>query len=190
MRVQRRRDRGWRMPPNTVYVGRIPRTITLFGNPFLGDRAAAVTAYFAYLGSPNHFDIMIGDGNGLTGLAFVPDCNHASRVLRALPNLRGKNLALVEPFIMGQHGEQRARRVDMPIPTVTTVSRIGLVQPHPDETDILFRMIRNHELAAAMSLTDGQRRYEFVGNQAEVTRQIGNACPRRTIKALVGSLMR
>jgi hypothetical protein len=58
VRIQRRRSAGWRMPPNTVYVGRVPRTISLFGNPFLGERGAAVTAYFAYLASPHHFHIM------------------------------------------------------------------------------------------------------------------------------------
>lgn len=31
IRVQRSRKRGWRMPPNTVYVGRP----TIFGNPFV-----------------------------------------------------------------------------------------------------------------------------------------------------------
>ena len=30
VRIQRRRTKGWRMPPNTVYVGRA----TIFGNPF------------------------------------------------------------------------------------------------------------------------------------------------------------
>jgi hypothetical protein len=48
-RIQRRRSAGWRMPPGTVYVGRPTR----FGNPYPADgpggRAAAVTAYAAYL---------------------------------------------------------------------------------------------------------------------------------------------
>lgn len=35
-RVQRKRTRGWKMPENTVYVGRP----TKWGNPFLGDDAA------------------------------------------------------------------------------------------------------------------------------------------------------
>jgi len=30
-RIQRRRTKGWKMPPNTVYVGRP----TIFGNPFI-----------------------------------------------------------------------------------------------------------------------------------------------------------
>ena len=30
IRIQRKRTKGWRMPPNTVYVGRP----TIWGNPF------------------------------------------------------------------------------------------------------------------------------------------------------------
>lgn len=49
MRVQRRRSKGWRMPPNTVYVGRP----TKWGNPFRVDgatsRAQAVALYRDYL---------------------------------------------------------------------------------------------------------------------------------------------
>ena len=32
IRIQRERTKGWRMPPNTVYVGRLSK----FGNPFKG----------------------------------------------------------------------------------------------------------------------------------------------------------
>lgn len=38
-RIQRKRTKGWRMPPNTVYVGRP----TIWGNPF--DGADAVEKY-------------------------------------------------------------------------------------------------------------------------------------------------
>jgi len=34
-RIQRKRTKGWKMPPNTVYVGRP----TKWGNPFLGELA-------------------------------------------------------------------------------------------------------------------------------------------------------
>ena len=43
-RVQRKRSKGWRMPPNTVYVGRPTR----FGNPFnfkVSGREKAVKFY-------------------------------------------------------------------------------------------------------------------------------------------------
>lgn len=49
-RIQRRRTRGWRMPPNTVYVGRP----TKWGNPWgidqtRGSRAEAVRLFQLWL---------------------------------------------------------------------------------------------------------------------------------------------
>ena len=44
-RIQRRRTRGWRMPINTIYVGRPTR----WGNPFRGDRAIVVEKYRSWL---------------------------------------------------------------------------------------------------------------------------------------------
>jgi hypothetical protein len=45
IRIQRRRIKGWKMPPNTVYVGRP----TAYGNPFYvprhGDAAKCVSDY-------------------------------------------------------------------------------------------------------------------------------------------------
>jgi len=37
VRIQRKRAKGWKMPPNTVYVGRP----TKWGNPFTGDNAVS-----------------------------------------------------------------------------------------------------------------------------------------------------
>ncbi len=34
-RIQRRRSRGWRMPEDTVYVGRLPNGLGGWGNPFI-----------------------------------------------------------------------------------------------------------------------------------------------------------
>ena len=42
-RIQRKRTKGWRMPPNTIYVGRPSK----WGNPF--DGVGAVAAYLFYL---------------------------------------------------------------------------------------------------------------------------------------------
>lgn len=50
-RIQRRRTKGWKMPPNTIYVGRGSR----WGNPYrvgtclIGDNEAAVMAFSANL---------------------------------------------------------------------------------------------------------------------------------------------
>jgi len=70
-RIQRKRTKGWRMPENTVYVGRP----TKWGNPFsVGryGRRGAVEMYRKYIGHPN------------SPLGFEPD---------DIRELRGKNLA-------------------------------------------------------------------------------------------------
>jgi DNA (cytosine-5)-methyltransferase 1 len=40
-----------------------------------------------------------------------------------------------------------------------------------------------------MSFSDEEFVYEFVGNDTEITRQIGNAVPVRTAAALVGAIL-
>jgi hypothetical protein len=91
-RIQRRRVKGWKMPGNTVYVGRGSR----FGNPFTvpdcrdagfqgSDRAIAsrcVEAFRVWLGPlwRNNWD---GEESEL----------RRDKLLPALPSLRGKNLA-------------------------------------------------------------------------------------------------
>lgn len=76
-RIQRRRTRGWKMPPNTVYVGRP----TKWGNPFIADRPYETVA---------------------AGTSVVADAAHAVRLFRPCAwarveeiqrELRGKNLA-------------------------------------------------------------------------------------------------
>lgn len=59
-RIQLRRHKGWRMPPNTVKVDRTTR----FGNPYQagkdgdGDRAHLVELYRAYLERPEQADLV------------------------------------------------------------------------------------------------------------------------------------
>ncbi|QCO00516.1 DUF4326 domain-containing protein (plasmid) [Azospirillum argentinense] len=85
--IQRRRTKGWRMPPNTTSVTRPG----VFGNPFPGDinPAAAVDRYERWL------------AGGMSRAEFADHATwiwgsgHADReaILRRLPELRGKNLA-------------------------------------------------------------------------------------------------
>ena len=74
IRIQRRRSKGWRMPENTVYVGRP----TQWGNPFkvFGDQTAALAV------AKYRYEI-IRMGGGIVGF------NH----LWVERHLRGKNLA-------------------------------------------------------------------------------------------------
>ena len=62
-RIQRKRTKGWKMPANTVYVGRP----TIWGNPFVhDDPAQAVEAFRRYLqGGTQSFEM----GPGKLGFA-------------------------------------------------------------------------------------------------------------------------
>ena len=78
VRVQRKRTKGWRMPRNTVYVGRGSK----YGNPYRivdGDRASALTCY------RNELEwYLSGEGCG-------PE--NTIRARKMIAALRGKNLA-------------------------------------------------------------------------------------------------
>jgi DNA (cytosine-5)-methyltransferase 1 len=96
-------------------------------------------------------------------------------------------------FITAAFGERegqapRIHSIADPTPTICAEGRVNLVEPAP-EYDILFRMLEPHELASAMGFNDGERAYEFSGNKTEVVRQIGNAVPVNTSKALVGAMV-
>jgi DNA (cytosine-5)-methyltransferase 1 len=100
-------------------------------------------------------------------------------------------------FITAAFGERpaqspRVHSIDEPAPTVCAQGRINLAaagRSEHREHDILFRMFEPHELAAAMSISTPERPYHFVGNKTEVVRQIGQAVPRRTGRALALALM-
>jgi hypothetical protein len=85
-RIQRSRAKGWRMPENTVYVGRP----TKWGNPFVVGKAGG--AYTALVKNQRHawqlYKSIAGDNEAL--------------VEAAKAELRGKNLAcycpLPEPY--------------------------------------------------------------------------------------------
>lgn len=82
-------------------------------------------------------------------------------------------------LIVEYYGNGKARAVTEPLPTVTTVDRFALIQQQGG--DVLFRMLRWHELAAAQGF---RADYKFTGSQREITKQIGNAVPRRLARAL------
>src|SRR5271168_4906895 len=83
-RIQRRRAKGWKMPANTVYVGRP----TIYGNPFIvgrdGTREDCMKLYA----------MLAGGYVCLTSKATPADQNRASRGMQLSKRfLRGKNLA-------------------------------------------------------------------------------------------------
>jgi DNA (cytosine-5)-methyltransferase 1 len=125
------------------------------------------------------------------------------RLDEPLPTVTTRNgHGLVQAYLTKYYGTATVQPLDQPLDTVTTHHRFGYVEPklvHEDMLasnarlgsliplgnglflDIRFRMLKNHELAGAMSFP---KDYVFKGNQSKVAKQIGNAVPTRTAKAL------
>jgi hypothetical protein len=106
-RIQRKRTKGWRMPPNAVYVGRP----TVFGNPFGCNKPhmcphapcsccdptpldgyCCVDAFREYVlsgieGRPACTGTLTG-----AALAMVDEYKERNELVRRLPELRGKDL--------------------------------------------------------------------------------------------------
>ncbi|MFN3656811.1 MAG: DNA cytosine methyltransferase [Pseudolabrys sp.] len=121
-----------------------------------------------------------GSGSGRT----------CTTIKRPLPTATTKaRFGIVMP-VTHNDPSNRARSIKQPLPTLTTAKRgeQALVTPGKD-FDIYFRMLAPHELAAAMSISTKKRPYHFAGNKTDVVRQIGQAVPRRTGKALAMALL-
>ncbi len=84
-------------------------------------------------------------------------------------------------FVLPQHSGGAARSVLEPLPTLAAACAVMLVDPNRKAT----RMLSPEECAAAMSFP---KDYTFCGSQRDVFRQIGNAVPVRTARALVDCL--
>lgn len=95
-------------------------------------------------------------------------------------------IALVVPFTMPycSNGGHLARPVTEPLSTITTKDRIALVIPRG--SDVLYRLLQPHELAAAMSFP---RTYAFTGNKGDRVKQIGNAVDVSMARALCGAIL-
>lgn len=110
-----------------------------------------------------------------------------------LPTVTGAGAGcLVEPLVIKFYGTGVAQTTDKPLDTVTTKDRFGLALPSVEIRgerswlDVLFRMLQPRELAAAQGFPAS---YQFSGNKTEITRQIGNAVPRRLARALVAAVV-
>jgi DNA (cytosine-5)-methyltransferase 1 len=97
--------------------------------------------------------------------------------------------ALVESFVIctgHSSAKDRSRSIDEPLSTVVTKAEHCLVEPGNVGLDIRFRMLKNHELKRAQGFPDD---YILKGNSGEQTRQIGNAVPVNTARALAAAAM-
>lgn len=93
--------------------------------------------------------------------------------------------SIVEPFLVKYNGTAGAQPVRIPLGAVTTRDRFGLVEGFAG-LDITFRMLQPHELAAAQGFPGD---YWFAGNRTQQVKQIGNAVPVNTARALVLAAM-
>ncbi|HEX9813282.1 MAG TPA: DUF4326 domain-containing protein [Burkholderiales bacterium] len=85
-RIQRQRIKGWRMPANTIYVGRPSR----WGNPF-GVRCAMHGTDDA---ACDHLILVATPALAVERYRqWARNWRHPSKLLARLPELRGKNLA-------------------------------------------------------------------------------------------------
>ncbi|MGH8446489.1 MAG: DNA cytosine methyltransferase [Solimonas sp.] len=127
-----------------------------------------------------------GGGSGLT----------AQSTDNAVPAITTKaRFGLATPFIITitHAGPRPHHPIRKPLKTITGANRgeFALAQPAIDgfRIDVMYRMLRNRELARATSFDDEGIEYQFFGNATEITKQIGNAVPNRTVKAHVRALM-
>lgn len=126
--------------------------------------------------------------------------------------LTGSNgRGIVVPFLSQYYGTLNQCSTGCPVPTITTTDRHAFVQalidpscldwPEPvteaqrslqatmrelGVADIGFRMLQNHELAAAQGFPAD---YVFHGTKSEVTKQIGNSVSPPVAKAITLSLL-
>lgn len=100
--------------------------------------------------------------------------------------------ALVESFLLKYSRTGGARATSEPLDTLTTKPRYGLVTSQGIEIgtglylDIRFRMLKPHELAAAMGFPAG---YQFTGKIDAQVKQIGNAVEVNQAEALCFAML-
>ncbi len=105
IRIQRKRTKGWTMPPNTVYVGRP----TVFGNPFTGSpymtRASrpegSIRLYKMFI--RKRWMDLFRTGCRYEFLAYLKE--RRVRLDQQLGHLRGKNLACWCPLDQPCHAD-------------------------------------------------------------------------------------
>lgn len=122
-----------------------------------------------------------------------------SQITKPLKTITGANrgeFAIARPFLVPNFGERegqppRTHSIRAPMPTHCATGHIQLATPAliGYRIDVLYRMLRWRELARATSFDDEGVEYQFHGNATEITKQIGNAVPNRTVKAHVRALM-
>lgn len=109
-------------------------------------------------------------------------------VSEPLPTIVGAGaISVVRPMLSPYYvASKTCVWIDLPVPTVTTKARFGVVEPVTGPPiDIRFRMLEPSELARASGFSDDEAEYEFAGTKTDIMRQVGNAVPVNMARALV-----
>lgn len=122
-----------------------------------------------------------------------PIAREVGSPLPTLTTSKGGHLAFITASMGERDGQlPRVHDLDLPVPTICATGSVRLAEgtaEQGEQYDILFRMLHWRELARAMSFSDGDSDYEFAGTKTEITKQIGNAVPVRTARALVAAAL-
>lgn len=103
----------------------------------------------------------------------------------------------VAAFILKFYKNSTGQTPGLPLHTITTIARLGLVTVEIDGqthviTDIGLRMLRRHELARAQGFPDWFR-WEYPDGtpltERDSVKLIGNACPVGTVRALIKAVV-
>lgn len=159
-----------------------------------GSNEFAVVEPESFVFSMEHGGGKKGKKNGKDG-AFVLPTNHGKNdrrvhsIKKPMPTITSVDAwAMAKPCIIKYNGTGKANSVEEPLDTVTAKDRFGLMIPGVGVVglDIRFRMLRPHELAAAMGFP---KTYQFMGTREQQVKQIGNAVACNTAKALCKALL-
>ena len=113
---------------------------------------------------------------------------HATVAADVIPVEGGAIQKCGSPYLIQYYGNIQNSEMETPLPTVTTKGRHAVVYPVVEVqgelfiVDVRFRMLDVPELAAAQGFSP---LYQFTGTKTSQVKQIGNAVPRNTARALL-----
>lgn len=150
------------------------------------------------------------------------DKNRVHSINKPVPTVTGAHngeMALIEPFLLGQQSCSAPRDVNQPVPTISTAGAISLVEPFlvkyygagegVSSTDDPVPTITTKDRFGLVEVSGKYQidirfrmlqphelaaamsfeNYIFTGNKTEQTKQIGNAVPVRLAESLVRAML-